>query len=252
METKPKVTVCIATYNGEKFLKEQLDSILIQLSKDDEVIISDDSSTDNTSEILKSYAKNDNRIKLFLEQKFRNPILNFQNALIHAQGDFIYLSDQDDVWLDGKIDKINSCLNHHDLVIHDSIVADESLTEMYPSFFEYFGSKKGILKNIIKSSYYGSCMAFQKKLLKKALPFPKTKEIGHDLWLGLVAELTGNVLFVKEPYLLYRRHSETFTMRGLGGKKRSIFQMANGRVIMFFEIVKFLLIRFLKKPNEEN
>ncbi|TGL99241.1 glycosyltransferase family 2 protein [Leptospira jelokensis] len=251
MESKAKVTVCIATYNGEKFLKDQLDSILKQLTRADEVIISDDSSTDNTIQILRYFAKKDNRIKLFLEQGFRDPILNFQNALIHATGDYIYLSDQDDVWLDGKIEKINSCLKQHDLVIHDSIVTDESLNQMYPSFFKYFGSKKGILKNIIKSSYYGSCMAFRKQLLTEALPFPKTKEIGHDLWLGLVAELTGSVLFLKEPYLLYRRHLDTFTMRGMGGKKRTILQMARGRIIMCFEIVKFLFKKLLKKPGKQ-
>lgn len=240
MEIHPKVTVCIATYNGEKFIKDQLDSIVKQLNEEDEIIISDDSSTDKTSEILKSYAKNNKRIKLFLDQTFRDPIQNFQNALTHANGEYIYLSDQDDIWMDNKIKTVNSYLSKYDLVIHDSIVTDEALNQLHPSFFSYFGSKKGILKNVVKSSYYGSCMAFRKNLLTKALPFPKTKEIGHDLWLGLVAELTGNVLFLPEPYLLYRRHSDTFTMRGLGGKKRSLFQMIRGRIIMMIEILKFL------------
>ncbi|TGK97424.1 glycosyltransferase family 2 protein [Leptospira levettii] len=240
MPNKPKVSVCIATYNGEKYISEQLNSILNQLSTEDEIIISDDSSTDATCEILKEYASKDKRIQLFLDQKFKDPIQNFQNALYRVSGEFIFLSDQDDVWMENKVSTVSQKLESFDLVIHDSIVTDEKLNQMYPSFFLYFGSKQGIFKNVLRSSYYGSCMAFRKSLLDKALPFPKTKEIGHDLWLGLVAELTGKVLFLKEPYLLYRRHAETFTMRGLGGKKRSIYKMAVGRIIMFYEILKFL------------
>ncbi|TGK78423.1 glycosyltransferase family 2 protein [Leptospira noumeaensis] len=238
---KPKISVCMATYNGEKYIAEQLNSILKQLSENDEVVISDDSSTDDTVKILKSYAAKDQRIQLFLYQTFRDPIQNFQNALKKSTGDYIYLSDQDDVWLDNKVNTINTILESYDLVLHDSIVTDENLNTTAPSFFKIFGSKKGILKNVIKSSYYGSCMAFRRKILEDALPFPKTKEIGQDLWLGLVAELTGKVILIETPYIYYRRHQNTFTLRGLGGTKRNIFQIIRGRLVMFYEIIKFSL-----------
>ncbi len=236
---KPKISVCMATYNGEKYIVEQLNSILKQLSENDEVIISDDSSTDGTVEILQDFASKDSRIQLFLFQKFRDPIQNFQNALVKSSGDFIYLSDQDDVWLENKVKDINESLISYDLVLHDSIVTDENLKMTHPSFFKLFGSKKGILKNIIRSSYYGSCMAFKKEILKKAIPFPKTKEIGQDLWLGLVAELTGKVLLINKPYIYYRRHQNTFTLRGLGGTKRNIYQIIKGRLVMLLELAKF-------------
>ncbi|TGK53400.1 glycosyltransferase family 2 protein [Leptospira kanakyensis] len=236
---KPKISVCMATYNGEKYIAEQLNSILKQLAENDEIIVSDDSSTDNTVKILQTYAAKDPRIQLFLYQTFRDPIQNFQNALKKSTGDYIYLSDQDDVWLDNKVNTINTILESYDLVLHDSIVTDENLNITAPSFFKIFGSKKGILKNVIKSSYYGSCMAFRRKILENALPFPKTKEIGQDLWLGLVAELTGKVTLVETPYIYYRRHQNTFTLRGLGGTKRNIFQIIRGRLVMFYELIKF-------------
>lgn len=234
----------MATYNGEKYIADQLNSILIQLSENDEVIISDDSSSDRTVKILEKFASEDSRIQLFLNQKFRDPIQNFQNALVKASGDYVYLSDQDDLWLDNKVNTINEILKSYDLVLHNSIVTDENLNVTHSSFFNLFGSKKGIIKNITRSSYYGSCMAFRRTILDKAIPFPKTKEIGHDLWLGLVAELTGKVFLLDTPFIYYRRHQNTFTLRGLGGTKRSIFQIIRGRLIMFKELFKFLIKRF--------
>jgi glycosyltransferase involved in cell wall biosynthesis len=238
---RPKISVCIATYNGEKFLREQLDSILKQLEITDEIVVSDDSSTDRTAEILLDYSQKDPRFRLILNQSFRDPIKNFENALKNANGEWIYLSDQDDVWLDGKVSTINKLLDEFDLVLHNSILTDEELNIRHPSFFEFFGSKKGLIKNMIKSSYYGSCMAFRRWVLVKALPFPNTKEIGHDLWLGLVAEMRGNIKLLDTPYLLYRRHNNTFTSRGLGGTKRNLFQMIRGRLVMIKEIVRFWL-----------
>ena len=89
------ISVCMATYNGEKYIEEQLKSILSQLGENDEVIVSDDSSTDNTLAIVESF--NDVRIKIFPNNKFHSPIFNFENALKQATGDYIFLSDQDDV-----------------------------------------------------------------------------------------------------------------------------------------------------------
>lgn len=247
----PKLSVCIATYNGSKYLKEQLDSILKQLGPGDEIIISDDTSSDGTVEILKDYAKKDYRIRLHLNQKFRDPIKNFQNALSNANGDFIYLSDQDDVWLDNKINTINELLKEYDLVLHNSIMTDENLNVIHPSFFDFFGSKKGLIKNILKSSYYGSCMAFQKWILDKSIPFPDTREIGHDLWIGLVAEMKGKVKFINIPFLLYRRHRDTFTPRGLGGSRRSALQIIFGRFVMLREVLNFWWREFKGKKFDK-
>jgi len=127
------VSVCIATYNGEKYIKEQLTSILIQLEDTDEIIISDDSSTDQTVEIIKSL--DDKRISIFEHQIFKSHVYNFENALKHAKGDYIFLADQDDIWLPGKINKTLSLLQNNDLVLSDAIVVDENENILFESFF---------------------------------------------------------------------------------------------------------------------
>lgn len=231
------VSVCIASFNGEKFILEQLLSILKEINNDDEVVISDDASTDKTVTIIKSIQ--DSRIKLLEGKIFRDPIKNFQNALMEAKGDIIFLSDQDDIWLEGKYSEMLQLLVHYDLVVSDSIIVDSELKQLHSSFFKYFNSGKGILKNIIQSCYYGSCMAFKKKVLAASLPFPNTKEIGHDLWIGLIAEITGKVYFYPKPLLLYRRHAAAFTPENVGKSKRTLYQMIVGRIVMVKELIKF-------------
>lgn len=239
------ISVCMATYNGEKFIRSQIESILTQLGPADELIISDDGSADNTLEIIKEFR--DNRIKIY-KGNFKNFIRNFENALTKAKGEFIFLSDQDDVWESTKVQRILPLLQQFDLVISDSSVVDEELNPLNPSFFKLLRSGKGIVKNVLKSTYYGSCMAFRKNVLTTALPFPDTTEIGHDLWLGLVAEMTGSVLFLEEPLIKYRRHNATFTVTGVGKSKRSLLLKLKGRVIITKEIFKFYLkYRLCKK-----
>ena len=164
-------SVCIATYNGEKYIHEQLASILSQINIDDEVIISDDNSTDNTIQIINNF--NDPRIKL-IKGGFRNFTFNFENAIKHAKGDYIFLSDQDDVWLPNKYTTTLHALKSFDLVCSDAIVVNQNLSPIHSSFFEYYNSGKGILKNIIKCSYCGACIAFNKKILHAIQPFPNT------------------------------------------------------------------------------
>ena len=235
------VSVCIATYNGEKYIQEQLQSILSQIGKEDEVVVSDDGSTDGTLDIVRQM--NDGRIRL-LHSEAHNIVRNFENALTHVQGDVIFLSDQDDVWLPGKYEECLRHLKEYDLVVSDATVTDEALNVVYPSFFKHFGCGKGILKNIARSTYFGACMAFKREILDRALPFPDDREIGHDLWLGLVAEMTGRVLFLPEPLILYRRHGGAFTniSTALNRSSRTLYQKLRGRCIM----LKHALIFYLK------
>ncbi|RYE13319.1 MAG: glycosyltransferase [Rickettsiales bacterium] len=232
-------SVCMATYNGSLFIEEQILSILKQLSLEDELIISDDSSIDNTVQIITNI--NDSRVKLLTQNKYQDPIQNFQHALKFSSGKFIFLSDQDDIWVDGKYSEMVNLLDKYDLVISNSKIVDEHLHVLHPSFFKYFNSGKGILKNMIRSSYYGSCMAFKKNVLDVALPFPNTKEIGHDLWIGLVAEIVGTVYFYPKPLLLYRRHSTAFTPVNVGKSSRTMYQMLRGRLVMLKHVITFYI-----------
>lgn len=197
------ISVCLATYNGSEFLREQLQSILSQLSEDDEVIISDDGSTDNTLELIENMA--DPRIKVIGKQGGLGVIKNFERALRNAGGDIIFLSDQDDVWLDGKVEKSIEALEKALMVITDCKVVNKELEVVNESFFEQRKSGSGFLRNLFRNSYLGCCMAFKRELLDVALPVPANAGM-HDIWLGNVAAMNGRVCFLKEPCILYRRH----------------------------------------------
>ncbi|OIR09417.1 UDP-Glc:alpha-D-GlcNAc-diphosphoundecaprenol beta-1,3-glucosyltransferase WfgD [mine drainage metagenome] len=197
-----RVSVCVATYNGEKYFRQQLESILSQLSADDEVIISDNCSTDLTREVINSIG--DARVTLHTFN-IRSVVSNFENAFRSASGDVIVIADQDDVWMDGKIDRIKRELEAYDLVVTDCKVVDEQLNLLHQSLFELIKPRTGIFRNLMRNSYTGCCMAFNRRVLDAALPFPNNLPM-HDWWIGLVGEVVGPVKFIDEPFLLYRRH----------------------------------------------
>jgi glycosyltransferase involved in cell wall biosynthesis len=198
-----KISVCMATYNGEKHIEVQAKSILDQLSADDELIISDDESIDKTISILESF--NDKRIKIFKNTNSKGPVGNFENALSKANGDLIFLADQDDKWFENKIRTHIELHGKYDLVISDAIVVNEFDEMVYNSFFEERGSRKGLLSNLIKNSYIGCCMSFNRKILNFALPFPPYIHM-HDWWIGLIAELKGKTFFCSDKLMYYVRH----------------------------------------------
>lgn len=202
------ISVCIPTYNGEKFINQQLDSILIQLAEDDEIVISDDSSTDRTVEIIKAYK--DKRIKLIENQTFKSPIYNLENALKYAKGESIFLADQDDIWYADKVQTILRKLKNYQLVISDCNLIDQDNKIIAPSLFEILNSRKGFIKNLIKNTYSGNCMAFNSSLIKHILPFPKRIAM-HDQWIGLNADLLSSVYFCDEKLVGYRKHENNQT-----------------------------------------
>ena len=203
-----RVSVCIAAYNGGAYIEKQLNSIVDQLSNDDEIIISDDGSKDNTIEIIENF--DDSRIKLLHNHSSKNLIHNFENALKNAKGDYIFLSDQDDIWSRNKVDIMLAYLQKYDLVISDCSIIDSNDEMIYESFFDLRNSGKGLLKNFIKNTYIGCCMAFNRHVLNKSLPLP-CKIPMHDWWIGLVNELFGSIFFCSEKLVKYRRHSHNIS-----------------------------------------
>lgn len=232
-------SICIATYNGEKYIEQQVYSILKQISLEDEVIISDDNSTDNTLFIIRNI--NDKRITIISNDSNRyGTIGNFQNALYYARGKYIFLSDQDDVWFENKYSKMLESLKNYDLVHCNSIVVDDSMNVLETSFYNVLHNGVGIIKNIKRSTYFGSHIAFNSRLLKYVLPFPDTEEIGHDLWIGLVAEMIGKVKFLDDRLMYYRRHTKAFCSI-FGGSTRPLYKKLIGRFLMIMYVIKFKL-----------
>lgn len=237
-----KISVCMATYNGANFIQEQLQSILLCLGENDEVILSDDHSTDDTIEIVKAF--NDPRVKIV----FNNPdnkghIGNFGNAMSKALGDYIFLSDQDDVWHPERVVRVKEALALNDMVVCDCWVVDGHLKVINDSFYAMIHSGEGFIKNLVKNTYLGCCMAFDRKLMQKALPFPKTI-VSHDTWLGLIGELYGNPVFIPHKLHYFRRHGTNFSQNEAGDAMSeqkspySFTQKLKMRVVLIREIFK--------------
>lgn len=206
MDSNIRVSVAMATYNGEKYIKEQIDSIMTNLKENDELIISDDGSKDSTREIIEEYIKDDNRIKLIDGPK-NSVKQNFANAISNCSGEYIFLADQDDIWENNKVELVLNCFEQEKctLVIHDNQVINENEEVVIPSFFEYRNSGRGKFKNIWKNTYIGCCMAFKSEIKKDILPIPNNIEM-HDQWIGIVNEYVGKSVFLNEKLIRYRRH----------------------------------------------
>lgn len=207
-----EISVVMATFNGDKYIAQQLESILSQLGEDDEIVISDDFSKDNTLALIERYA--DRRIRIVRPKLSLGPILNFEHALNHARGAIIVLSDQDDVWHPERIATVRKHFSHsphnYDLLVLDSEVVDAQLRMIEPSVFKLLNAGAGLVKNIYRNTYIGCHMAFKRQLLDVAMPFP-TRIPMHDVWLGLVSELLGTVTFHSVPSMKFRRTGKNFT-----------------------------------------
>lgn len=227
-----QISIALATYNGEKYITEQLESILPQLAPEDEIIISDDGSTDRTLEIIAGFCSP--QIHVY-KNAGKGVINNFENAIRHTAGDIIFLCDQDDVWHADKVTIIKKyfTLTNARLIVSDAYVTDESLNIIEASFFKLMNSGSGFAKNFIKNTFLGCCMAFRKELKQIVLPFPDKIPM-HDSWLGLLAELNGKVLFIPEKLIYYRRHGNNATVL----KRDSILQSLLWRKNLALELFK--------------
>lgn len=222
------ISVCLATYNGDAYVDAQLRSVLEQLSPEDEVVIADDGSTDRTVSVIE--ALGDPRIRVVATEGGLGVVKNFERAIVASRGDVIFLCDQDDVWLPGKVGRCVAALHSHLLVVTDCKVVDSQLNEIAPSFFRLRNSGSGMLHNLWKNSYLGCCMAFRRELLEYALPFPHGIPM-HDMWLGMIAETKGRVAFLAGPLLLYRRHASNASDTA-GKSSASIARMLADRIAL--------------------
>ncbi|WP_420603490.1 glycosyltransferase [Flagellimonas sp.] len=235
MMSKKRISVCMATFNGEKYIEEQLQSILPQLKSSDEVIVSDDGSTDSTIEIIKSL--NDSRIKLF-HNSFRNVILNFEFAIGRASGDIIFLSDQDDVWYGNKVEKTLELLERYDLLFTNLSVFSTTLEDSH-DMYSPNKNHRGLHRNFIKNHCVGATLAFKAHLLKYALPFPRKIEM-HDMWIFFISSFYGKTFYYNKPLVHYRRHG--LNVSNTGGKTtNSLLRIIEIRISWVIYLIKRIL-----------
>ena len=200
------ISVCMATYNGAEYIQEQLQSILSQIGPEDEIVISDDGSTDATLAVIKSIGSP--CIRIVQGPRMKSPSKNFEHALAQAKGDIIFLCDQDDVWQPNKVAVMLQALKTAACVVSDCRVVDAQLNVMDPSFYQVVRKHEGRWYNLlVRNCYLGCCMAMRREVLDKALPFPKTVPM-HDIWLGNVAAFYYSLRFIPDILMAYRRHGK--------------------------------------------
>jgi glycosyltransferase involved in cell wall biosynthesis len=229
----------MASYNGENFIRVQIESILNQLGPDDELIIVDDMSTDSTVKIISGFE--DVRILLLVNAENIGVSQAFNRALSYASGDVIFLSDQDDRWFENKLNSVKNIFSTEDvnLIVHDAVlVLDGKLTKV--NLFDLAGSSSGILKNIYKNTFTGCCMAFSRDVLHDILPISTRIGIYHDAWIGVLAQCFGyKIKFISVPLIYFNRHGNNASSM----KRRGIFVALYDRA--FF--IAAILMRITKK-----
>mgnify|MGYP000894578244 FL=1 len=212
MENK-KIDILMATYNGEKYLAEQLDSIINQTYHNWNLLIRDDNSTDRTLEIIQDYQKKDNRIKLLKDNKGNLGIVkNFEELLKNSESEFIMFSDQDDIWIENKLDvylktaekiKIKGFLLHSDAVLFNKNKSDASTR----TFISKKAEKKGLENTFFNYFVQGATILISKEIKNFILPFPKEAYL-HDRYIHLISELFFERIFVNEALIYYRQHGD--------------------------------------------
>lgn len=228
-----KISVALAAYKGEQYIAGQLESILLQLGENDEVIVSDDYPAGKTRDIVLEMASADKRIR-YIEGPGKGVVKNFENALMHCNGDVIFLCDQDDIWLPGKVESVmNEIRNGAQLVLHDASVADADLNITDESYFSSHSSNTSFFGNIIRNSFVGCCMAFTRELMTQAMPFPEKLPM-HDWWIALVAlKKKRKTVMLRNPLILWRRHGDNVT-----GGKTSFAQKVTWRIKMISSLAR--------------
>ena len=217
-----KISVCIATYNGAKFVREQLVSIIKQLTSEDEIIVVDDCSSDDTLKIIEFI--NDLRIRIFKNDENKGPVYSFARAISLAKNEIVFMSDQDDIWVKGRVE----------LMVNMLVKSGASVISSNSEFIDSVGNRifysvDGVNKNnskkyfnnilailIGKTNYFGCAMAFRKDICRIILPIPSFVE-SHDLWIALASNLIKSNCHIDEKTLDRRIHTNNISIinRGL-------------------------------------
>ncbi len=214
----PLVSVVLATYNGEKYLREQLDSVLTQTYPNIEVIAVDDKSTDDTVNILQQYANHHPNIKMFVNEINLGFIKNFERGCGLSTGEYIAPCDQDDYWLPDKIKREVENIGTHAMIYCDSEICDDKLQKSGKKISDNVVCKNwySCLEYAVFARIYGNTLLFKRSLFERAYPFVEV--IPHDWWLAFNATLDSGFSFLPEGLVLYRQHANN--VYGAIGRKK--------------------------------
>jgi glycosyltransferase involved in cell wall biosynthesis len=202
----------MSVYNGHEYLRAQVQSVLSQLEAHDELIIIDDASADESLEIIRAF--DSPLIRLFRNETNLGVRRSFQRGLTMARGDLVFLCDQDDLWLPGKRAAFVSAFAEDasvTVVVSDAEVINAAGEVTASSFMAGRGGFSGSVPSTLwRNRYLGCAMAVRRQVLKMALPIPPKAPM-HDMWLGVMGSLAGQVHYLEVPYVRYRRHDNNAT-----------------------------------------
>lgn len=244
MQDNARVSVCMAAYNGSEFIEEQIHSILAELGPNDELLIVDDESTDNTVTLVEAIG--DPRVNLQRNKRNLGYVRTFEKAIALSTGRYIFLSDQDDIWIQGRLDKMLTALEDNLMVVTNC---------------RHFGGKSGRFHDIRLRSkdsakhlrnlfgiiigyrlHWGCAMAFKSELKGLALPFPAHMSESHDQWLAMCGNVARSIAYLEDDTILHRLHDENLTPR----KMRGIGKILRARA-MFLANLATLVIRSTRR-----
>jgi glycosyltransferase involved in cell wall biosynthesis len=201
-----RISVAMATQNSEQYIEQQLDSILENLTEEDEIVISDDWSTDETRQIIEEYQETSNIPIRLIDGPKQGKISNFERALVSCKGEFVFLAEPEHVWAPNKVERVMKAFHDHvQLIMHDAVIYNESMnTVIEESFFDDKNPKAGVFANMTKNHYLGCCMAFRRELLRQVLPIPTTIS-SYEQWIGVISDYyNGKSVLLEEKLMNYR------------------------------------------------
>mgnify|MGYP000907148759 FL=1 len=243
-----KIDILMATYNGEKYLAEQLDSIINQTYHNWNLLIRDDNSTDRTLEIIQDYQKKDNRIKLLKDNEGNLGIVkNFEELLKNSESEFIMFSDQDDIWIENKLDvylKTAEKIKIKGFLLHsDAILFDKNKSNILKDTFIFKKAINKGLENVFFNYFVqGATILISKEIKNFILPFPKEVYL-HDRYIHLISELFFERVFINQPLIYYRQHDNNQI-----GAKNSLKKLLSKR---YFDNRDYTMIKAIFLKNEE-
>ena len=213
MPDRARTSVCMAAYNGSQFIEEQIRSILTELDDDDELVIVNDCSTDSTVRVVRDIA--DPRIRLISNEHNLGYVKTFERALAESTGDYVFLSDQDDIWIPGRLKEMKAALEDKLMVVSNCSHFGGAAGRFHdmrvrPGDSErHFANIVGILVGY--RLHWGCAMGLRSELLKLALPFPSRMSESHDQYLAMAGNVLGSIRYLEQDTILHRLHGENLT-----------------------------------------